>query len=258
MSDYLKHLLIRTPLEAPAQWARDRLLSFKSWRRPDLAEVYVEPARIHEALRRVIREDSNCIDVGCHIGSMLSTMVKLAPRGRHLAFEPVPHKAAWLTKKFPDVDVRHLALGDEPGVVRFFQNLDRPGYSGLRKHDTGGDALQEIEVECRRLDDEVPADRHIDVIKIDVEGGDLGVLRGGVRVLAESRPFLIFECTLSGLEAFGLTPGEVYDFMQAQDYDVCLARDYLEQGVRPLDAVAFEAAQHYPFKAFSFLGLPRG
>jgi hypothetical protein len=51
MSDYLKHLLIRTPLEAPAHWVRDRLLAVKSWRRPDLAEVYVEPARIHQALK---------------------------------------------------------------------------------------------------------------------------------------------------------------------------------------------------------------
>jgi len=54
-----------------------------------------------------------------------------------------------------------------------------------------------------------------------------------------------------------VTAGDMYDFMQEQAYDVCLARDFLESGMRPLDAAAFEAAQQYPFKAFSFLGVPR-
>ena len=56
------------------------------------------------------------MDIGCHIGSMLSTILRLAPRGQHWAFEPTPSKAAWLRAKFPEVEVREMAL-TEDGVL---------------------------------------------------------------------------------------------------------------------------------------------
>ena len=35
-------------------------------------------------------------------------MLKRAPRGSHWAFEPIPAKAEWLRKKFPEVEVREI------------------------------------------------------------------------------------------------------------------------------------------------------
>ena len=40
-------------------------------------------------LEQVIKQDSNCIDIGCHKGEILEVMIKHAPKGSHFAFEPI-------------------------------------------------------------------------------------------------------------------------------------------------------------------------
>ena len=42
------------------------------------------------AMIRIIEPDSNCIDIGCHKGEILNIMLRLAPKGRHAGFEPIP------------------------------------------------------------------------------------------------------------------------------------------------------------------------
>src|SRR5213083_65495 len=49
--------------------------------------------RMQSILRKTLRKDSNCIDVGAHVGEWLTQFLALAPRGRHFAFEPLPHLA---------------------------------------------------------------------------------------------------------------------------------------------------------------------
>ncbi len=63
-------------------------------------------------------------------------------------------------------------------------------------------------VPTRRLDT-ILRDVPVDVIKIDVEGAELGVLRGATGLLASARPVLMFE---SGPEArFGFTKDAMFD-----------------------------------------------
>ena len=49
----------------------------------------------------LLAEDSNCVDVGANEGRFLWHMTQRAPRGRHFAWEPVPHLAARLRELFP-------------------------------------------------------------------------------------------------------------------------------------------------------------
>ena len=148
---YWKHLLVRTPLEGWAKSVQHMLAGLKVLRHPGLREVYREDGRIDRVLWALLRLDSNCVDVGAHLGSTLSTLTRLAPKGRHWAFEPLPQKADWLRKKFPDVEVRQLALSDTPGRVTFTENLTRPGFSGLRATVGAKDRGQEVSVEVERL-----------------------------------------------------------------------------------------------------------
>jgi len=255
MSDYLKHLLVRTPLEVPAQWLRELTGVWERRRHPELRELHRESRHVNRLLRRRLRETSNCIDVGCHIGSMLSVILRLAPGGQHLAFEPIARKARWLRRKFPEVDVRNCALGESAGEVTFFENVERSGFSGMRRHDCGDGTVVETRIECRRLDDEVGEGHAVHFVKVDVEGGELGVFRGARRVLEQQRPLLVFECTGSGLAAFGSTARELFDYLGELGYGVFLAKDALAGGA-PLDVAGFEAAQRFPFKAFNFVAQP--
>jgi FkbM family methyltransferase len=248
-------LLIGTPLQRPAEWLRR--VKDAGYRRahPELAEVFREDERIDRVMREAIAADTNCIDIGCHLGAYLQKIVSLAPRGRHRAFEPVPNKAAWLRKKFPTVDVAEVALDEEGATKEFFVDPAHTALSGLR---TGASATvrDSLRVQCRRLDDVVGDDARIGFIKIDVNGGELPALRGGRHVLERDRPFVLLGCTRGGLDLFGISPDDVFDFLvEDVGYRIFLLKDHLDGGA-PLDAIAFRASMVYPFQAFNYAVVP--
>ncbi|MEJ7661318.1 MAG: FkbM family methyltransferase [Hymenobacter sp.] len=50
-------------------------------------------------------------------------------------------------------------------------------------------------------------------MKIDVEGGELQVLEGAQKMLAASRPVIIFEHGIGGSDHYGTRPEQVYDLL---------------------------------------------
>src|SRR5207249_1272465 len=107
----------------------DRLREVKrAFEPPEVTRDRADNDRLRAILGAVLRPDSNCIDVGAHEGLFLADIVRLAPRGRHVAYEPLPEFAADLTRRFPGVDVRERALSDRPGEVEFVHVLTRPGW----------------------------------------------------------------------------------------------------------------------------------
>jgi FkbM family methyltransferase len=254
LRDFIAASVIGTPLREPAEAIRS-LVRLWHWRkRPELREILMEREQSRRLLLRVITPEMNCIDVGSHLGSVLNDVVRLAPCGYHIAIEPVAYKAAWLKRKYPKVEVHQLAIGEEDGVVDFYFQPRSSGFSGLRKHGRGHG--RKISVQCRRLDNIVPPKRPIGFIKIDVEGGEYGVLRGARGILAECRPIILFECTCSGLDAFGLSASQVFEFLtQEMRYHVFLIKDWLSDG-QPLDLARFEDSMVYPFEAFNYVAAP--
>jgi FkbM family methyltransferase len=257
MKEYAKHLLIRTPLEKPAQKIQEVLEFGQRNKYPELNDIYMERQRIEQMMQREIGDSFNCIDIGCHLGSMLSLILRLAPHGHHIAFEPTPHKARWLKRKFPEVDVRELALGDESGEVTFYHDVKQSGYSGLRWDMNPNKTVRKLTVQCERLDNILLPDHHVDFIKLDVEGGELAVLRGATDILRRYHPIMLFECTRSGLSNFGFTSAQVFEFLTQQHlYSVFLLKDFLDNG-EPLDFEQFHNALEYPFKAFNFIAVAK-
>ncbi len=169
-----------------------------------------------------LREESSCIDVGCHAGAILEQMVRLAPRGRHWAFAPLPHLAAALPRRFPDVAVHEVVLADREGEAEFHHVVTNPGFSGLRRrtYDRPGEQVELIRVRTARLDDVVPLERQVDLVKIDVEGAELQVLEGGTRLIRRWRPLVLFEHGPGGSDHYGTTPGMVHRFLTDRGLDV--------------------------------------
>jgi FkbM family methyltransferase len=251
-----KHMLLRTPLEKPAAQLRHLADLPHRMRHPELREVFLEDDRIDQMMERVIKPDSNCIDIGCHIGSSLSAILGHAPKGKHVAFEPVPEKAQWIQKKFPEVQVKCMALGEEKAKLTFHQNVSRPGFSGFEREASGTDKIVSFEVDCERLDDIVGPDRKFTYIKMDVEGAELLVLKGARQLIARDRPVILFESAHDGAAKMGMDRDDLFNFFVDElGYDVFLLKNYLEGGPK-LDLAGYQKAAVYPFQAFNFLGVP--
>ena len=136
---------------------------------------------------------ANCVDVGCHKGEVLDQMLRYAPNGQHFGFEPIPDLFQGLETRYagrPNCHFYQLGLSDAPGEVSFNYVVSNPAYSGFvkRKYDRAHEEDTLITVRKERLDEVLPPGTRISLIKIDVEGAELEVLRGATRLIAESRP----------------------------------------------------------------------
>ena len=171
-------------------------------------------ARLARLLEDVLRPDSNALDVGCHEGAVLAEIVRLAPAGRHVAWEPLPDLCARTAARFPSVDVRCTALSDRTGEREFVHVTTLPGWSGFRARPYPGSQVTEtIEVRTERLDDALPDGYEPAFLKIDVEGAELEVLRGGLETIARHRPVVVFEHGLGSADHYGTSPTDVWELL---------------------------------------------
>jgi FkbM family methyltransferase len=152
-----------------------------------------DDAALRLVLALTLPADANCVDVGANAGSLLRHMVRYAPQGHHIAFEPLPNRAAELRRAFPHVDVRQAALARAAGARRFTWVLAADTRSGFDVDGYDGHQVEQLEVEVCTLDEALPADYVPSLIKLDVEGAELEVLQGGLRVLTEHKPMVVIE-----------------------------------------------------------------
>lgn len=250
---YVKHLVLRTPLEAPAFALRSLAQLPARLRYPELHEIHIEDNRVDELLGQNLRPDSNCIDVGCHIGGMLSKFLRISPRGKHVGFEPVACKAGWLEKKFPEAEIHNAALAETAGEAEFAENISKSGFSSLGAPADlyGGSRI--TRVRCETLDGLLGLPRRFALLKIDVEGAELFVLRGGKKLIARDTPLILFESSHDGAARLGLTREALFAFFREElNYEVYLIKDFVGGG-KPLDLAGFRQAAVYPFQAFNFV-----
>lgn len=200
--------------------------------------------REHKAMRLLIavamRHDGHGIDVGAHEGAVLGEMARLAPRGRHLGFEPIPELRQGLEEAFggsSNVEIRDTALSDAAGEATFHHVVTAPGFSGLRRRDMhAGEEVREITVTTERLDDVLPVGFEPALIKIDVEGAELLVLRGAADTVARHKPMVIFEHGVGGFERYGAAPGDLHDLLVTD----CGLRIFDLAGEGPYSRARFE------------------
>lgn len=182
-----------------------------------------------EVIDRVLAPGDPALDIGANEGSILRSIVARSPHGRHHAFEPLPGLAEALGRRFRSVTVHQCALADERGESTFHHVVTNPAYSGLRqrRYDRDGEQVELISVAVERLDDVVPSALPVRFVKIDVEGGELGVLQGGLELLARHRPVVVFEHGLGAADYYDTRPEQVYELFETCDYRTALMADWL-------------------------------
>ena len=158
-------------------------------------------------IARSITRGDVCYDVGGYRG-YISGVMALAGATKVVVFEPLPanlHAIKRLQNLNPQFGIELLpfALGNVRGSMRF-KVLPDPSMGKVFTSSFQSDvaSVYEIEVAMRRLDDLVTQGviPKPNVIKIDVEGAELEVLKGANDVLMERRPLIFLEAHSNALE----------------------------------------------------------
>ena len=237
----MKRALVRA---AAAIGVEDRARTAWRYAQPAVRRDLRDRANLQRLIAWTVAADGHCIDIGAHAGDVLTDLLAAAPEGRHLAFEPLPELAEGLRQRFPSVDVRASALSDEPGEREFTRVVGNPGWSGFRQRPTP-DAVrfERLQVPVATLDEALPDGFAPTFVKLDVEGAELEVLRGGLETLRRHRPTLTFEHGLGSADHYGTDPGEVFALLTEQAglrvfdldgtrYDLAAFRETFAEGLR--------------------------
>jgi len=178
-------------------------------------QIYVDPrdkggavnlltnGRIEEAeltvLRRLLRPGMIMLDIGANYGyySMVAAPF-LRKGGRIIGFEPNPklqqlyRNSIHLNGFSGQIEPHGVGVSDENGSIKFEVEIGYPGGGRIPRPDDpprGGHEV--LEVPVVRLDDYLPPDLVVDLVKIDVEGHEAHVLNGMRSVVARSPNIVI-------------------------------------------------------------------
>lgn len=160
------------------------------------------------AIRRSLGPDDVACDIGANKGSYLYWMSRWA--GRVVAFEPQPGLATYLSDacralRMNNVTVERSGVSDVSGTRDLYVPSENSPEASLIQHQ----GARAIPVSVVTLDDYFGPEERVALLKIDVEGGELDVLKGAERILRQHRPVLLMEC-----EQRHLTQGTVADCLQ--------------------------------------------
>ena len=200
----------------------------------DFTKNQIYDRQTRQVIAKVCRHDSNCIDVGCHKGEVMDIIFRCAPDGKHFGFEPIPSMYESLKKKYvgTNCEIINLALSEQKGTTSFNHVVSNPAYSGMkaRKYARKDEEIEKIEVRMDRLDNIIPSDLQITLIKIDVEGAEYQVLSGSTGLLQRQRPFVVFEHGLGASDFYGTTPEMIFDLFDDVGYKISTMKSWLSSG----------------------------
>lgn len=186
-----------------------------------------------KVIAQVCRNNSNCIDVGCHTGEILDLMIRYAPNGRHYGFEPIPDLYKSLQVKYADTlcTISNIALSNTDGSTTFNYVTSNPAYSGIKKRDYDRPNEEDvtIEVQCKQLDHILLPEYKVDLIKIDVEGAEMLVLEGARRTITKNKPVIIFEHGLGASNIYGTTPQQIFAFFKEVGLHISTLENWLKK-----------------------------
>lgn len=203
----------------------------------------VYEAEIVEFAVGYLRQGSVFIDVGANIGAItLPVGQHVGPTGKVFALEPSPRVFPYLQTNVSINNLHHVvaqqvALYDVDGVTLPFYEAPADHF-GMGSLAPQFDAAP-CDVTAMTLDRFVAQTlpRRVDLIKVDVEGYEAHVFRGGQRLLAgDDAPAILFEfCDWAELRA-GSQAGEAQQVLADLGYKIWRLQDF-RQGRGPLPTV---------------------
>lgn len=193
---------------------------------PDVVRAF------HQQLSQ-LQPNQAVFDIGANIG-FYTVLAAGAFRQRGFgsihSFEPNPLIFAELERNialnhFTNVRARCEGMGDVASEMPLYVNKAAITYSSLRRTQDFFD--EEIRVAVTTLDEYVKQSgvERVGLVKLDVEGAELLVLRGGHQVLERDHPALLYEEFERGYRQFGYSAAEIRTLLTDLDYTLFAIRE---------------------------------
>ncbi|GAB6194021.1 FkbM family methyltransferase [Desulfocastanea catecholica] len=165
--------------------------------------ITLEP-EFHE-LKKIVNVNDWVIDIGANIGHYTNKLSELVgPKGRVIAFEPIPTTFKHLTEntlysKHKNITLINAAVSDKTVIV----GMSIPNFaSGLKNYYQSTITSEANETDTFVLTfsiDSLQLSHNISLIKIDAEGHEPAVFRGLLGLLERDRPVLIVETVTNAI-----------------------------------------------------------
>jgi FkbM family methyltransferase len=174
-------------------------------------------ADVTEVFHHLCRPETVFVDVGANFGYfsvLAANLIGNRSSGRVFAFEPNPKLAELLTRNveinwsIAPVTFQQAAVADEQGELVLYVPKGHGANASLSAPE--GIESVPVAVPAVRLDDALPGDLIVDLMKVDVEGHELSVLKGARGVISRSPGIhLIMEWSRKQMLQAGIDPAAV-------------------------------------------------
>ena len=203
-------------------------------------DILIEPG-ITNNLRVLIKKDFIIFDIGANIGYYTLLFSQIANYGKVIAFEPDKFNFSYLTKNkefnnLANVSLLDKGISSKIGELVLYKDINTGRTSSLEQDAWHPNAtkIQKEKVSTTTLDEVSNFYGIPDLIKCDVEGHEVEVLKGAVKVLS-STPILIIEVKDSNRE-------EVADILSSYNYKFFNAEKPLTNTVSASTKIEFSNA----------------
>ena len=165
--------------------------------------------------KKIIKPGMTVLDIGGHIGFFTRLFSKMTGKnGKVIAIEADPENFSFLqknTRKLKNVKNFFIAASDKVGTIDFFHCPEKSGCHSTLENIPLNFKTEKISVTATDLDSLLAKQgiTKIDVIKMDIEGGEVAALVGMKKLIANSPNLkMITEFAPDWIIAAGKTPLE--------------------------------------------------
>lgn len=166
-----------------------------------------------------------CIDIGANVGAITFQLAKaVGSTGLVLAVEPGPflferlRENLLLNPSFTQIKALRIGASSERQTLYWSEDMSNRGNAGLSPNYS----MHSIAVDVLSLDEIWMANRlpqkKLGFLKIDVEGMEIAVLKGGGGILARDRPLIWFETLLAFEQVFPNCIKNCESYLKSKNY----------------------------------------
>ncbi|RZS97334.1 FkbM family methyltransferase [Cecembia calidifontis] len=198
-------------------------------------------------LEKLLKKGNTFIDIGANQGEYaLWAVRKTTASGNVLAFEPMDAVFAQLKENIslnPDysnvIQAIQMGLSDRPGEINLYgKEGSNEGVNTIYPTPEHTFLIQKIKLDT--LDNQLEHLRpgRVDLIKIDVEGAELQVLKGATKCLTRFKPSLIIEINKEACQSAGYEAQDILEFLK--NFGYAFKQIGLRGKLKPIDRLQDE------------------